>query len=70
MAAIFDHLKAAPMDLIQKTIAPDKALHIADLPLDDTPAPSLSRAEYLRHPDFRGEVFRKGAHTTTLPEQG
>ena len=57
MARVLHCLKAAPLDLGEKFFAPDQALDVPDLALDDATAPRLGRIEKLRQPFVRVEVI-------------
>jgi hypothetical protein len=59
---VLDHLKSAPLDLVQEQVAPCYALHIANLALHDATAPRLGRVEELREPCLGAEVIGRPCH--------
>jgi len=58
MPPILHHLKATPIRLGQKRIAPHQPLHIFDLPLHDATALRLRRSQKLRKPYLRRKMIR------------
>ena len=57
MPVVLHHLKAAPLDLGQKGIAPHQTFDITDLALDDTALARLARGEKLFKPNLGGQMF-------------